>query len=81
MTRGCNVIDTAPNYADGNAEKAVGQGIAALQARGLARRDEIFVATKAGIVPSSVIGPLAAGNINGLGHVAVLKEGICFDPD
>jgi aryl-alcohol dehydrogenase-like predicted oxidoreductase len=81
VTRGCNVIDTAPNYADGNAEKAVGQGIAALQARGLARRDEIFVATKAGIVPSSVIGPLAAGNINGLGHVAVLKEGICFDPD
>ena len=80
MTRGCNVIDTAPNYADGNAEQAVGEGIAALQTRGLARRDEIFVATKAGIVPPSLIGPLAAGNINGLGHVTVLTDGLCFDP-
>lgn len=80
VTRGCNVIDTAPNYADGNAEQAVGQGIAALQARGLARRDEIFVATKAGIVPPSVIGPLAAGDINGLGRLTVLPDGLCFDP-
>lgn len=81
VTRGCNVIDTAPNYADGNAEKAVGEGIAALQANGLARRDEIFVATKAGIVPPSVIGPLAAGDINGLGRLTVLPDGLCFDPD
>ena len=80
VTRGCNVIDTAPNYADGNAEQAVGQGIAALQTNGLARRDEIFVATKAGIVPPSVIGPLAAGGIDGLGHVTVLADGLCFDP-
>ena len=80
VTQGCNVIDTAPNYADGNAEQAVGEGIAALQARGLARRDELFVATKAGIVPPSLIGPLAAGDINGLGHVAVLTDGLCFDP-
>ena len=80
VTRGCNVIDTAPNYADGNAERAVGEGIAALQAGGLARRDELFVATKAGIVPPSLIGPLAAGAIDGLGHVTVLTDGLCFDP-
>lgn len=80
VTRGCNVIDTAPNYADGNAEKAVGEGIAALHTGGLARRDEIFVATKAGIVPPSVIGLLAAGDIDGLGRVAVLPDGLCLDP-
>ena len=80
LTRGCNVIDTAPNYADGNAEQAVGQGIAALQASGLACRDEIFVATKAGIVPPSVIGPLAAGDVDGLGRLTVLPDGLCFDP-
>jgi aryl-alcohol dehydrogenase-like predicted oxidoreductase len=80
VTRGCNVIDTAPNYADGNAEQAVGQGVAALRARGQVRRDEIFVATKVGIVPPSVIGPLAAGDINGLGHVTVLTDGLYFDP-
>ncbi len=80
VTRGCNVIDTAPNYADGKAEQAVGRGIAALLASGLARRDEIFVATKAGIVPSSVIGPLAAGDLDGLGRLTVLRDGLCFDP-
>ena len=80
VPRGCNVIDTAPNYADGNAEKAVGEGIAALQGNGLVRREEVFVATKAGIVPPSVIGPLAAGNINGLGRLTVLQDGLCFDP-
>jgi aryl-alcohol dehydrogenase-like predicted oxidoreductase len=80
VTRGCNVIDTAPNYADGNAESAVGDGIAALQACGAPRRDELFVATKAGIVPPSVIGPLAAGDIDGLGRLTVLPDGLCFDP-
>jgi aryl-alcohol dehydrogenase-like predicted oxidoreductase len=80
VTRGCNVIDTAPNYADGNAERAVGEGIAALYAGGLVRREEVFVATKAGIVPPSVIGPLAAGDINGLGRVTVLQDGLCLDP-
>jgi aryl-alcohol dehydrogenase-like predicted oxidoreductase len=80
VMRGCNVIDTAPNYADGNAERAVGNGVAALYASGLVRREEVFVTTKAGIVPSSVIGSLVSGDINGLGHVTVLKDGICFDP-
>lgn len=80
VPRGCNVIDTAPNYADGNAEKAVGEGIAALQGNGLVRREGVFVATKAGIVPPSVIGPLAAGDINGLGRLTVLRDGLCFDP-
>lgn len=80
VTRGCNVIDTAPNYADGNAEQAVGEGIAALHTGGLARRDEIFVATKAGIVPPNVIGPLTAGGNDGLRRLAVLPGGLCFDP-
>ena len=80
VMRGCNVIDTAPNYLDGNAEKAVGREIAVLSSSGLMQRDEIFVATKAGIVPSSVVRLLASGDIKGLGHVTILKDGLCLDP-
>lgn len=32
------------------------------------------------IVPPSVIGSLAAGDINGLGRLTVLRDGFCFDP-
>lgn len=80
VMRGCNVIDTAPNYADGSAERAVGQGLALLYSGGLIGREEMFVATKVGIVPSSVIEPLVAGHIDGLGPVEVLNDGLCFDP-
>jgi len=80
VMRGCNVIDTAPNYADGNAERVIGREIGVLCANGLMQRDEVFVATKAGIVPSTVVRLLALGDIKGLGNVTVLKDGLCLDP-
>lgn len=80
VMRGCNVIDTAPNYADGIAESAIGQGLAQLYSGGLIDREEIFVATKIGIVPTPVKEPLVLGEIAGLGPVAVHEDGFCFDP-
>ena len=44
LERGINLIDTAPIYGHGRSEQIVGQ---ALRAHG--RRDEFFIATKAGL--------------------------------
>jgi aryl-alcohol dehydrogenase-like predicted oxidoreductase len=43
-----NVIDTAINYRHQRAERSVGRGIAHLVEQGVAQREELFVATKAG---------------------------------
>jgi aryl-alcohol dehydrogenase-like predicted oxidoreductase len=43
-----NVLDTAINYRYQRAERSIGRSIARLVDRGTARRDEFFVATKAG---------------------------------
>jgi aryl-alcohol dehydrogenase-like predicted oxidoreductase len=49
---GLNVLDTAVNYRLQRSERAVGQALTALAARGFAR-EQIVVATKGGYVPSS----------------------------
>mmetsp|Transcript_52452 Transcript_52452/g.135361 ORF Transcript_52452/g.135361 Transcript_52452/m.135361 type:complete len:704 (-) Transcript_52452:99-2210(-) len=50
ITFGCNFIDVAPNYTDGEAEKVVGMVLKELIDSKKLRRDEIVVATKAGNV-------------------------------
>ncbi|MEI7613571.1 MAG: aldo/keto reductase [Betaproteobacteria bacterium] len=78
---GCNVIDTAPNYFDGLAERIVGEEIAALCFRNRsACREEIFVTTKVGLVPSRVVVALGTGGLKGLDAGSVLNEGLCFEP-
>lgn len=47
---GCNLIDTAPNYTDGKAEKLLGEVLQELIGGGKVRRDELVVATKVGNV-------------------------------
>lgn len=48
---GINVVDTAINYRFQRSERSVGQALARLFESGLARRDEIVIATKGGYVP------------------------------
>jgi aryl-alcohol dehydrogenase-like predicted oxidoreductase len=48
---GVNVIDTAVNYRHQRSERAVRAALAAAFERGLARRDEVVVATKGGYIP------------------------------
>ncbi|MGH7275690.1 MAG: aldo/keto reductase [Candidatus Rokuibacteriota bacterium] len=48
---GINVIDTAVNYRHQRSERAVRTALATAFARGLARRDEVVVATKGGYIP------------------------------
>lgn len=48
---GINVIDTAVNYRHQRSERAIRTALATAFARGVARRDEIVVATKGGYVP------------------------------
>jgi aryl-alcohol dehydrogenase-like predicted oxidoreductase len=48
---GINTIDTAVNYRHQRSERAIRTALAAAFGRGLARRDEVVVATKGGYVP------------------------------
>jgi aryl-alcohol dehydrogenase-like predicted oxidoreductase len=50
LRKGCNLIDTSTNYADGDSERLVGLTLAELQRKGEIRRDEIIVVTKIGYV-------------------------------
>ena len=48
---GLNVVDTAVNYRHQRSERAIGQALSALIAKGALRRQEIVVATKGGFIP------------------------------
>lgn len=48
---GLNVIDTASNYRHQRSERAVGRALLEAAERGIARRDEVVVASKAGFLP------------------------------
>lgn len=50
LTLGINVIDTAVNYRHQRSERAIRAALVAAFARGVARRDEVVVATKGGYV-------------------------------
>ncbi|HSE59731.1 MAG TPA: aldo/keto reductase [Nitrospiraceae bacterium] len=50
LRKGCNLIDTSTNYADGDSERLVGLTLAELQRKGEINRDEIIVVTKIGYV-------------------------------
>ena len=51
LERGCNVFDTAINYRHQRSERALGEAFEQALGTGLARRDELFVSTKAGFLP------------------------------
>jgi aryl-alcohol dehydrogenase-like predicted oxidoreductase len=71
LTLGCNVIDCAPNYRDGRAELSVGRALSNAFASGIAARDEVFVATKVGLLTED--SPLAQKFVLG-------PEGSCYEP-
>lgn len=48
---GCNHFDSAPSYRGQRSEAVLGQALASLLAAGVARRDEIIVASRAGFIP------------------------------
>jgi aryl-alcohol dehydrogenase-like predicted oxidoreductase len=48
---GCNVFDTAANYRHQRSERALGEAFRRMDAEGIARRDELVVATKGGYIP------------------------------
>lgn len=48
---GCNHFDTAPSYRGQRSEATLGRALADLFAAGVAQRDEIIVASKAGFIP------------------------------
>jgi len=50
ISLGCNLVDVAPNYTDGVAEKVVGEVLAELMQDHRVRRDEVIVVTKVGNV-------------------------------
>jgi uncharacterized protein YyaL (SSP411 family)/aryl-alcohol dehydrogenase-like predicted oxidoreductase len=50
LQKGCNLIDTSTNYADGGSERLVGVVLKDLIAKGQVSRDEIIVVSKTGYV-------------------------------
>jgi aryl-alcohol dehydrogenase-like predicted oxidoreductase len=71
LASGCNVIDTAPNYGSGNAEAMVGRVLSFAFQNGTLAREQVFVATKAGLAPEGF--ELPPGLVLG-------PEGSCFSP-
>ena len=69
---GCNLIDCAPNYRDGRAEKCVGDALREALSSTVCSREDVFVSTKVGLLPES----------SGLTQrFACGPEGECFEPD
>lgn len=76
---GCNVFDSAPNYRNGRAELCVGEALAAMLHQGV-DRDQLFVSTKVGIVPESLLAALSDGTLLPRGQIEMLSTGQCFSP-
>jgi len=74
---GCNLIDVAPNYTNGQAEKVVGEVLADMIEKKFLRRDEIVVVTKAG----NVLGK-QQDYAAGVANMTVLKKELwhCISP-
>jgi aryl-alcohol dehydrogenase-like predicted oxidoreductase len=51
VERGINLVDTAINYRCQRSERAVGQAIKKIVGDGVAKRDELVIATKGGYIP------------------------------
>jgi len=51
LERGVNVLDTAVNYRHQRSERAIQTALSTAIGRGVARRDEVVVATKGGFIP------------------------------
>jgi len=51
LERGVNVLDTAVNYRHQRSERAIRTALSTAIGRGVARRDEVVVATKGGFIP------------------------------
>jgi aryl-alcohol dehydrogenase-like predicted oxidoreductase len=75
---GCNLVDLAPNYTDGQAEVVVGKVLKELFDAGKLRRDEIIVATKVGNVLGQQMQHTA-----GVPNMAMVNDNLwhCISPE
>ena len=53
LGKGCNVIDTAPNYRGGRSERCIGEALRLSIEQGAIVRESVFLSTKAGLVPEN----------------------------
>ncbi len=72
---GINVLDTASNYRCGRSERVIGAVLRERFAAGSVQRSEVFVASKAGFVPTDGRAPGAAI------HAATIGRGLCSDDE
>jgi len=75
---GCNLVDLAPNYTDGEAETVAGMQIQELISTGKLRRDEVVVMTKVG----NVLGQQVQ-HANGVPNMSRLDDNLshCISPE
>jgi len=77
---GCNLIDVAPGYTDGAAERAVGCALRQLIAAGQLARDEVVVVTKVGNIVGSSLGLASA--MRSADGIAKVRDDVwhCLEP-
>lgn len=76
---GCNLIDVAPNYSDGAAERAVGSVLQKMFSSGEVQRDELVIVTKVGNIVGSALELPTAKSCDGVSHVRA-DVWHCLDP-
>ncbi len=85
LLKGCNLIDTSTNYADGGSERLIGMVLKDLVGKHLVSRDEVIVVSKIGYVQGNNLKRAEAREQAGNPFPEMVKygEGIwhCLHPD
>jgi len=80
LLSGINVIDTAPNYRNGSAERCIGNAIHRVVSEKAIQRQEFFICTKVGIVPENLTSMLHEQSLlGGAAQWFIYDDGYCFD--
>lgn len=80
LLSGVNVIDTAPNYRNGAAERCIGHAINRVVSEKAIQRQEFFICTKVGIVPESLTSMHREQPLLGdAAQWSIYGDGYCFD--
>jgi aryl-alcohol dehydrogenase-like predicted oxidoreductase len=79
--RGINLLDTAINYRCQRSERAIGEAIRILLAKGTVKRDEIVVCTKGGYIPLDRTPPATKEGYRGFLDSEYYRPGVMHPDD
>jgi aryl-alcohol dehydrogenase-like predicted oxidoreductase len=80
LTKGVNLLDTAINYRCQRSERAIGEALRLMIARGTIRRDEVVICTKGGYIPLDRVPPATKEGYRGFLDSEYFAPGV-MQPD